>query len=111
MARWPARRVRRPGPLLVDAALALVLVALSVTTVSTGGGDPVRPEAGTVIEVGPIPKGLAAGDPFDVVISVVQHQNPLTAFRALEPRLTIRNARTGESTSYRAKPTRAVGVY
>jgi signal transduction histidine kinase len=111
MARWPARRLRGPGPLLADAALALVLMALSVTTVSTGGGNPVRPEAGTVIEVGPIPRGLAAGDRFDVVISVVQHQNPLTPFRSLEPRLTIRNASTGESTSYRAKPTRDVGVY
>jgi signal transduction histidine kinase len=116
MPSWLAlvRRARRPGPLFLDAALALALAALSLLTVETSGSQvssPIEPGGGPEIYLSSSANGLGPGDPWNLEITVVQHGNPLTPFKKIEPRLTIQNTKTGEATTYEAKPTQEFGVY
>jgi signal transduction histidine kinase len=116
MPRWPAfaRRARRPSTLLADVALALVLAGLSLVTVETGGSQsPVATKAGPGAEIllSSAPSGLAPGDPWNVEIVVIQRGNPLTPYRKVVPRLTIKTTRTGQSKTYVAKPTEKPGIY
>jgi signal transduction histidine kinase len=110
MARWPARWLRRPGPLVWDCALAVALLAGAGVTVETGGGaQQLVHSTGPTIDVSTTPSRPTPGDPWNVRIAV--HGGSARAGGALEPRLRIRNTRTGESTTYRATPAREPGVY
>jgi len=105
MARWPARWLRRPGPLVWDCALAVALLAGAGVTVETGGGaQQLVHSTGPTIDVSTTPSRPTPGDPWNVRIAV--HGGSARAGGALEPRLRIRNTRTGESTTYRATPAR-----
>jgi signal transduction histidine kinase len=111
MPRWPAlvRRTRRPGPLFWDVALALVLAGLSLLTVETSSGvsEPVRRD--TSVNLSPsLPRGLGAGESWDVEITVM---NPPRRLAKGEPRMTIQSAETGQTTTYDSTPTGKPGVY
>jgi signal transduction histidine kinase len=118
MPRWPAliRRARRPGPLFWDTALAVVLAALSLLTVETGGGvssGVVERVPGTEVQVTDvrIEEGNNPGDPWTVEITVLQEGSAQTPLSNVEPLLTIQNTTTGEWATYEAKPTGEPGVY
>jgi len=109
MPRWPAlvRRARRPGPLFWDVALAVVLATLSLLTVEPERSFQETRDSGVHLSPSP-PLGLAAGDTWNVEITV---QNPPRPLARGEPRLTIQYAGTGETRTYDSTPTEKPDVF
>ena len=101
MARVPAltRWARRPGPLLVDAVLAVVLLAISLSTIETGGGSE------QTLRYGVPPAQLEPGEVWETEITA-----PGDA-AALRPIVLIQNTATGEWTTIQTTPTGEPGVY
>ena len=74
------------------------------------------------VKLSSTPKGVAAGEPWVVDITVLQHGNPKTPLCCLKPTVTIRQVVATRSTSanaqiakekrtFAAKPTSRTGVY
>jgi len=85
---------------------ATLLVAASLLAAGTAGAG-----GWATVQLSSTPTGLAAGEPWDVDVTVLQHGNPETPVPDASPTLTLRNGRTGQEIVYTATPTGAPGVY
>lgn len=110
MPRRPAfaRRARLPGPIFWDVALALALAVVALLTVETEQGVEVQHTPDFGVEIRPTPPPVAAGEPWNAELIL---DNPQTPLAPGEPRLTIQNAETGETTMYESRPTGRPGIY
>ena len=83
-----------------------LLVAAALLTAGTAGAG-----GWATVQLSSTPTGLAADEPWDVDVTVLQHGNPETPVADAAPTLTLRNDRTGEEIVYTAIPAGATGVY
>jgi hypothetical protein len=105
--QYPNEEVRMRKPLIiVAAAMALVCVG----TALAGGW--------ATVKLSSTPKGVSAGEPWVVSITVLQHGLATQPLCCLRPTVTIRkvaarstSARYGVSKTFLAKPTGRIGVY
>jgi hypothetical protein len=94
------------------ALIAAVAVAVVTATTALAGGW-------ATVQLSSTPKGLAAGEPWVVDITVLQHGNPKTPLCCLRPTVTIRKVagvRAGAASAlqrliFKARPTGRTGVY
>jgi hypothetical protein len=94
------------------ALIAVAAVALVSSTTALAGGW-------ATVKLSSTPKGLAAGEPWVVDITVLQHGNPNTPLCCLRPTVTIRKVASARSTAasavqprvFKARPTGRTGVY
>jgi hypothetical protein len=91
--------------------IAAAAVALVTAPTALAGGW-------ATVQLSSTPKGLAAGEPWVVDITVLQHGNPKTPLCCLRPTVTIRKvvtARTSAASAvplvFKARPTGRTGVY
>ena len=106
MTRWPrlGRWVRRPGPMFWDVVLAFALAVLSLVSIGWDrGADQQAPRSDVDIVLDPSPDGLAAGEPWDVEITVREADPSLWN---VTPRLMITNTGTGVSMTFEARANR-----
>jgi len=88
-------------PLSVTALVAAVLIAAG--TAGAGGW--------ATVQLNSTPTGLAAGELWNLDITVLQHGNPATPVLDASPTLTLRDERSGREIVYAATPTGTPGVY
>jgi YtkA-like len=82
--------------------IAVALVALAAPASAFAGGW-------ATAGLSPPDGGLGAGDTWNAEVNILQHgQTPLSG---VNPTVTIRNAVTGESKTFKARPTDKPGVY
>jgi hypothetical protein len=95
------------------ALIAVSVVALVGATTALAGGW-------ATVKLSSTPDRLAAGEPWVVEITVLQHGNPKTPLCCLRPTVTIRKVAGARSTAasgllpvrvFNAKPTGRTGVY
>jgi signal transduction histidine kinase len=112
MARRPAlaRLVRRPGPLVLDVVLALVLAAFSLVSIETGGKATSHADDMT-LRLSTTPEGLRPGSVWRPDVVLLRGGRPETAPATARPLLTIQNTTTGAWKTYEAKPTGTPGTY
>ena len=85
---------------LLGLAVASLILPASATAAPTGCWATVR--------LSSVPNGLAAGEPWAVRITVLQHGR--TPLRGAQPAVTIRDG-AGVATRFRARPTAVIGRY
>jgi hypothetical protein len=94
------------------ALIAVAAVALVTATTALAGGW-------ATVKLSSTPKGLAAGEPWVVDITVLQHGNPKTPLCCLHPTVTVRKVASARLTAaslpqpriFKARPTGRTGVY
>ena len=92
-----------------DVVLAVALAVLSLVSIGWDrDADQQAPRSDVDIVLDPSPDGLAAGEPWDVEITVREADPSLWN---VTPRSMITNTGTGESTTFDAEQTATPGVY
>lgn len=89
---------------------ALSVTALVAAATLLAGGTAAAGGWATV-QLNSTPTGLAAGEPWDLEITVLQHGNPETPAAEASPMLTLRNSATGQEIVYDTVPTGNPGVH
>jgi signal transduction histidine kinase len=107
MARW----FRRPGPLVADSLLAVVLALVSLALANTGRAVEQGVQPGYDWTLTNAPRDPQAGDVWDARIVVFQNGKPTPAPGTVEPLLTVQNGSTGAWSTRVAEPTDVPGVY
>jgi len=85
------------------ATLVAAAALLAAGTAGAGGW--------ATVQLSSTPTGLAAGEPWDLDVTVLQHGNPDTPVPNASPTLTLENGRTRQEIVYTAVPTETPGVY
>lgn len=84
------------------ALLAAIAAALAVPTAATAGGW-------ATVGFDPPPEGLAAGEPWRVEMTILQHGR--TPLDGVKPQVIVRSEDGGGGASFPARPTGKSGVY
>ena len=87
-------------------SVTLVVAAAALIAGGTAGAG-----GWATVQLSSTPTGLAAGEPWDLEITVLQHGNPETPVTDASPTLTLRNSVTGQEIVYRTVPTGKPGVH
>jgi hypothetical protein len=84
------------------ALLAAIAAALAVPTAATAGGW-------ATVGFDPPPEGLAAGDPWRVELTILQHGR--TPLEGVKPWVVVESSHGAEQESFLGRPTGKPGVY